>query len=58
MEVEAAVLAWLRQRHTLDLGLADILKKQMAGEATPPDALFADISEALDELEQRQSGLY
>ena len=62
-EVEGRVLGWLRERHALLAGRASVtqLLKDCVARSVQPQAalapLFADLAEALDHLEQVQSGL-
>jgi hypothetical protein len=59
-EVEARVLAWLRERHRPLQGRASVtalLKDCIGRKARGDAALFADLAEALEHLERVQAGL-
>ncbi len=59
-DVEARVNAWLRTRHALpeEGGFTAILRQSIAAPLSFPEqqALFADLEEALEELERIQRG--
>jgi len=56
-EVEKRVTEWLRQRHSLEDSLSDLLKKTISAGSALSAALKKDIDEALSELERIQSGI-
>ena len=56
-EVERRVTAWLAQRHALDGPFSATLRASISERRSLPAELYADLDEALRELERIQAGM-
>lgn len=56
-EVERRVTAWVAQRHPLDGPFSAALRASISERRSLPAELYADLDEALSELERIQAGM-
>jgi hypothetical protein len=56
-EVERRVTAWLAQRHAVDGSFSATLRASISERRSLPADLYADLDEALRELERIQAGM-